>query len=92
MRIGPVDRVIGRKYNDVYMNRVTTIRAVFRDGALQPLDPVDLPENTRLTVALLGGDDLSADAIAELAGQDRAFHFLNDPGEDVYNESDGEAV
>src|SRR6266496_119871 len=42
-----------------------TIRAIFRDGSFQPLDPVDLPENTRLTVALLDSDDLSADAFAE---------------------------
>jgi hypothetical protein len=58
----------------------------------KPLDPVDLPENTRLTVALLDGDDLSAHAIAELASKDQAFEFLNDPREDIYSESDGEAV
>jgi predicted DNA-binding antitoxin AbrB/MazE fold protein len=69
-----------------------TIRAIFRDGYLQPLDPVDLPENTRLTVALLDNDDVSADAIAELARGDAAFDFLNDPREDIYSESDGEAV
>ena len=55
-------------------------------------DPVDLPENTRLTVALLDSDDLSAAAIAELAQKDKAFDFLNDPREDVYMESDGKAV
>ncbi|MGB7157967.1 MAG: antitoxin family protein [Tepidisphaeraceae bacterium] len=69
-----------------------TIRAIFRDGTLKPLDPVDLPENTRLTLAVLDDDDLSADAIAELAGKDRSFDFLSDPREDVYSESDGEAV
>jgi len=69
-----------------------TIRTIFRDGAFKPLDPVDLPENTRFTVALLDSDDLSADAIAELAGKDRSFDFLNDPREDLYSESDGEAV
>ena len=69
-----------------------TIRAIFRDGTFKPLDPVDLPENTRLTVALLDGDDLSADAIAELSQKDKAFDFLNDPREDIYCESDGEAV
>lgn len=68
------------------------IRAIFRDGNLQPLDPVDLPENTYLTLALLDSDDLSADAIAELAGKDAAWDFLNDPREDIYSESDGEAV
>ncbi|HEX4792359.1 MAG TPA: antitoxin family protein [Humisphaera sp.] len=69
-----------------------TIRAVYRDGTLQPLDPVDLPENTRITVALLDGDDLPADAIGELAGKDTSFQFLNDPREDIYSESDGEAL
>lgn len=69
-----------------------TIRAIFRDGTLRPLDPVDLPENTRLTIALLDGDDLSADAIAKLAGNSGAFDFLADPREDVYSNSDGEAV
>jgi predicted DNA-binding antitoxin AbrB/MazE fold protein len=69
-----------------------TIRAIFRDGHLKPLDPVDLPENTELRVALLDGDDLSADAIAELARTDKAFDFLTDPREDIYSDSDGEAV
>ena len=69
-----------------------TIRAIFRDGNLQPLDPIDLPENTRLTVALLDSDDVSADAIAELARMDETWNFLNDPREDIYSASDGEAV
>ena len=69
-----------------------TIRAIFRDGHLKPLDPVDLAENTHLRGALLNGDDLSADAIAELAMKDKAFDFLNDPREDIYSNSDGEAV
>jgi predicted DNA-binding antitoxin AbrB/MazE fold protein len=69
-----------------------TIRAVFQDGNLKPLDPIDLPENTHLTVALLETDDLSADAIAELARKGGALDFLNDPREDIYSESDGEAV
>ena len=69
-----------------------TIRAIFQDGSFKPLDPVDLRENTRITVALLDNDDLSADAIADLARGDRAFEFLNDPREDIYTDSDGEAV
>lgn len=69
-----------------------TIRAIFQGGSLKPLEPVDLPENTRLTIALLESDDVSADAIAELAGNDRAFDFLNDPREEMYSESDGEPV
>ena len=69
-----------------------TIRAIYRDGNLEPLDPIDLPENTRLTVALLDSDDLSAAVIAELAHNDGAFDFLNDPRDDIYTESDGEPV
>jgi hypothetical protein len=71
---------------------VRTIRAILQGGNLTPLDPIDLPENTCLTVALLGSDDLSAEAIAELARQGVALDFLNDPREDIYSESDGEAV
>jgi predicted DNA-binding antitoxin AbrB/MazE fold protein len=69
-----------------------TIRAIFRDGTLKPLDPVELPENTPLTLALLDPDDLAAEAIAELADKGKSFEFLNDPLEDIYSESDGEAV
>lgn len=69
-----------------------TIRGIFRGGNIKPLDPIDLPENTPLTIALLDSDDLSAAAIAELAQRDGTFDFLNDPGEDVYSESDGEAL
>jgi hypothetical protein len=69
-----------------------TIRAILRDGNIQPLEPIDWPQNTPLTVALLDCDDLSAEAIAKLAHKNDAFQFLNDPREDIYTESDGEAV
>ena len=69
-----------------------TIQAIVRDGNLKPLEPINLPDNTRLTVALLDADDLAADAIAGLAGEDESWQFLNDPREDIYSESDGEAV
>jgi hypothetical protein len=69
-----------------------TIRAIFRHGKLTPLDPLDLPENTALTVALLDGDDLSGDAIGALAQNDKSFEFLNNPLEDLYTDADGEAV
>jgi predicted DNA-binding antitoxin AbrB/MazE fold protein len=68
------------------------IRAIFQGGNFKPLEPIDLPENTRLTVALLDSDDLSADAIAQLAREGGAFEFLNDAREDIYSESDGETV
>jgi len=69
-----------------------TIRAIFKDGSLKPLDPVDLPEDTQLTVVLFDGDDVSVFGIAELARRDAAFEFLNDPLEDIYDQTDGEAV
>jgi predicted DNA-binding antitoxin AbrB/MazE fold protein len=69
-----------------------TIRAIFRDGRLEPLDPVNLPENTRVTIAVIEGDDLPADAIANLAAQGGAFDFLSDPREDIYTAADGEPV
>jgi predicted DNA-binding antitoxin AbrB/MazE fold protein len=70
-----------------------TIRAIFRDGNLEPLDPVDLPENTRLTVALLDDDDdLSPEALVELAAKGGALDFLGDEREDLYSDADGEAV
>ena len=69
-----------------------TIRAVFRGGNFEPLEPIDLPEDTPVTVALVDPDDLSADALAELARNGGAFDFLNDSREDIYCDSDGEAV
>ena len=69
-----------------------TIRAIVHDGNLIPLDPIDLPESTHVTVALIDTDDLSAEAIAELAQKDAAFQFLTDPREDIYSDFDGEAL
>jgi predicted DNA-binding antitoxin AbrB/MazE fold protein len=69
-----------------------TIRAIFQGGSLKPLEPIDLPENTCLTLALVDSDDLPPEAIAELARSGGALDFLNDPSEDIYSEADGEAV
>lgn len=69
-----------------------TIRAIFREGSIKPVEPLDLPENTPLRVTLLNDDDLPADSIAELASAAGAFDFLDDDREDLYDESDGEAV
>lgn len=69
-----------------------TLRAIFQHGTLKLLEPIELPENARVTVALLEEDDLSPDAIAELARAGGAFDFLNDPREDIYSDTDGEAV
>ncbi len=43
-------------------------------------------------VALLETDDVPADALAELARRGGSFDFLNDPREDIYSDSDGEAI
>ena len=69
-----------------------TIRAIFRDGDLKLLESADLPENTPLTLALIEADDLPAEGIAQTAQADHAFAFLSDPREDLYSETDGEAV
>jgi predicted DNA-binding antitoxin AbrB/MazE fold protein len=69
-----------------------TIRTVFRAGSFKPLESIDLPENTPVTVALLDNDDLSAEALAKLASDGKAFDFLNDPRENIYTQSDGKAV
>jgi predicted DNA-binding antitoxin AbrB/MazE fold protein len=69
-----------------------TIRAIFMGGSFKPLDPVNFPENTQFTLALLDPDDLPTDAIGELARMGGAFDFLDDRQEDIYSESDGEAV
>jgi hypothetical protein len=69
-----------------------TIRAIVQDGNLKPLGPINLPDNTQLTVALLDADDLSADAISGLARDNESWQFLEDPREDIYSESDGEPL
>jgi predicted DNA-binding antitoxin AbrB/MazE fold protein len=69
-----------------------TIRAVFQNGALKPLEPMDLAEDTQVTVAFLEGDDLPGEAMAELAGRNKALEFLDDPREDLYTDADGQAV
>jgi len=65
---------------------------MIRGGNFKPLEPIDLPENTPMTVALLDSDDLSTHAIAELARNGAAFDFLLDPLENIYSETDGEPV
>lgn len=68
------------------------IHVIFQGGSFKPLEHVDLPENARVTLAVLDDDDLSSDGIAKSAGTGGAFDFLNDPREDIYSESDGEAI
>ncbi|NOT00583.1 MAG: antitoxin family protein [Phycisphaerales bacterium] len=69
-----------------------TIRVIFQGGDLKLLESVDLPENTPLTFALLDDDDLPVEGMVRAAQAGGAFDFLSDPREDIYSESDGEAV
>lgn len=71
---------------------VRTIRVIFQGGDLKLLEAADLPENTPLTLALLEGDDLPVEGLVRAAQAGGAFDFLGDPREDIYSESDGEAV
>jgi hypothetical protein len=69
-----------------------TIKAIVRGGLLDPLEPLDLPEETTVTLTLAEGDDVPACAIAQVAGTGGAFGFLSDPREDIYSLEDGEAL
>lgn len=68
-----------------------SIRAIFENGVLRPLDPVDLPAHRTYTLTVLE-EDLSAIDIAEVAASGRAFDFLADDAEDVYSPDDGEPL
>lgn len=69
-----------------------TVRVIYKAGQLRLLESADLPEDTPLTLALLENDDLPAEGLARAAQASGAFDFLSDPREDIYSESDGEAV
>lgn len=69
-----------------------TIRAIFREGHIEPLEPVDLPENTPLTVAVGDTDDLNAAALAQLVKAGGSFDFLDSAAEEIYDTTDGEAL
>ena len=69
-----------------------TIKAIVRGGVLEPLEPLDLPEETAVTLTLTEGDDVPASAIAQVADLGGAFGFVADPREDIYSLADGEAV
>jgi predicted DNA-binding antitoxin AbrB/MazE fold protein len=69
-----------------------TVKAVFSEGVLRPLEPLVLPEDSTVTVAVLDADDLAATGIAETAAGGGAFDFLADSREDLYTLQDGEPV
>jgi hypothetical protein len=68
------------------------IKAVFKGGMLTPLDPLALPEDATVTLALLDADDGPAAGIGATALAGGAFSFLNDAHEDIYSPDDGEPV
>ena len=69
-----------------------TIRTRFQSSILTPIKPIVSLKSAQMILAILESDDLPPDAIADLAEDNRAFDFLNDPREDIYTESDGEPV
>jgi hypothetical protein len=69
-----------------------TIKAVVRGGHLEPLEPLNLPEETPVTLTLADEDDLPASTLARMAGEGGAFDFLTDDRENIYSLNDGEAV
>jgi len=69
-----------------------TVKAVYREGVLRPLEPLALPEDSTVTLAVLDTDDLAAAGIAEAAVSGDAFDFLADSREDLYTLQDGEPV
>lgn len=67
-----------------------TVRAIYKAGMFKLLDPVQLPEDAAVTLAVLSEDDIPAAGITEAASSGGAFDFLDDPREDIYSLKDGE--
>lgn len=68
-----------------------SIRAIFENGVLRPLDPLDLHPHKAYTLLVLE-EDISAKDIAEVSASDRAFDFLADDAENIYAPDDGEPL
>ena len=69
-----------------------TLRAVFKHGVFELLEPLELPEDTAVMLVLVEGDDLPACGVAQTATMGGAFDFLADPREDIYGPEDGKPV
>ena len=70
-----------------------TIKAVFEEGVLRPLEKVDLVEHEEVEIVILhGSDDIPSTAITQLAQESGSFDFLADPAEDIYTQEDGEPI
>ena len=57
------------------------LRAVVRDGRIEVLDPVELPEGTRLQIAVLGEDDQQ---FWQGVNQVSLDAIWNNPEDDIY--------
>ena len=68
-----------------------TIDAIYENGHLIPLEKLDLPEHMRVHIAILD-DGLSSLDMAMLAEAGKAFDFLNNPEDNIYDLDDGEKI
>ena len=73
------------------MSRKYKTRAKYKDGALIPLEVLDLTNDMEVEIIIL--EDSSEGAIKtadlmKLAENDESLDFLNDPKEDIYNLDD----
>lgn len=62
---------------------LSTIRAVIRDGKIELLEPVSLPEGAHLLVTILGEDDR---AFWQAASEPALKQVWDNPEDDVYAE------
>ena len=70
-----------------------SIRAVFENSVLRPLEKVALAEHEEVKIVILNeNDDISPWALAQLAMTGGGFDFLNDPAEHIYTPEDGEPL
>jgi predicted DNA-binding antitoxin AbrB/MazE fold protein len=70
---------------------MSTIKAIYEDGVLKPLQRLDIPERQRVEVIILA-NDLPSSLIVEIAEQAGGYTFLGHPDEDIYTVGDGEEV
>jgi predicted DNA-binding antitoxin AbrB/MazE fold protein len=71
---------------------VRPIEAIYENGCLKLLKKVHLPEHIKVRIAILDKEDPSSMDMARFAQKGRAFDFLNNPDDDIYNLEDGEKV